>query len=121
MKKDGTVGRGTKHFSPGTKVYIGGEWHTCEGYWTCVVMGKPRRQKRLIQIYMRSDRLCNFRIKKVYDKRVIENMTRFERGCLRLGSSPSVHGGWDNTDESKKEIMEWVDCLNDLHFWDCCQ
>ena len=121
VRKDGTVGRGTKHFSPGTKGYIGSEWHICEGHWTFVVMGKPRRQRRLIQIYMRSDRLCNFRIKKVYDKRVIENMTRFERGCLRLGASPSVHGGWDNTDESKKEIMEWVNRLNDPHFWDCCR
>lgn len=121
VKKDGTVGSGTKHFSPGTKVYIGSTWHICDGYWTFVVMGKPRCQKRLIQIYMRSDRLCNFRIKKVYDKRVIENMTRFDRGCLRLGASPNVHSGWDNTDESKKEIMEWVDCLNDLHFWDRSQ
>ena len=121
VKKDGTEGRGTKHFSPGTKVCIGSKRHICDGYWTVVVMGKPCRQKKLIQIYMRSDRLCNFRIKKVYDKRVIENMTRFGRDCLRLGLSPDVHGGWDNTDESKKEIMEWVGCLNDLHFWDRCR
>ena len=39
-------------------------------------------------------------------------MTRFDRGMLRLGASPDVYGGWDNTDESKKEIEEWVELLN---------
>ena len=111
-RADGTVGRGTKHFSPGTKVYIGSEWHGGYDWWKFVVMGKPRHQRRLIQIYMDWDKLCNFRLKKVYDKRVIEHMTRFGRGELRLGASPKVYGGWDNTDKSKREIEEWVELLN---------
>lgn len=111
-RSDGTVGKGTKHFSPGTKIYIGSEWHGGYDWWKFVVMGKPRHQRRLIQIYMDWDKLCNFRLKKVYDKRVIEHMTRFDRGMLRLGSSPNVHSGWDNTDESKREIEEWVELLN---------
>lgn len=111
MRKDGTVGKGTKHFSPGTKIYVGSTWHGGYDWWKFVVMGKPRHQRRLIQIYMDWDKLCNFRLKKVYDKRVIEHMTRFDRGGLRLGASPEVHGGWDNTDESKKEIEEWVELL----------
>lgn len=110
-RKDGTVGKGTKHFSPGTKIYIGSTWHGSYGDLKFVVMGKPRHQRRLIQIYMGEDKLCNFRLKKVYDKRVIEHMTRFDRGMLRLGASPEVHGGWDNTDESKKEIEEWAELL----------
>lgn len=112
VRKDGTIGEGTKHFSPGTKIYIGSTWHSGYDGWKFVVMGKPRHQRRLIQIYMDSDKLCNFRLKKVYDKRVIEHMTRFDRGGLRLGASPESHGGWDNTDKSKKDIEEWVELLN---------
>lgn len=113
VKSDGTVGRGTRHFSPGTKVYVASERHIDDGYWNLVVMGKPRCQQRLIQIYMRSNRLCNYRLKKVYDKRVIESMTRYIRGHLRLGASPKVHSGWDNTDESKNEIEQWVTLLSE--------
>lgn len=108
---DGTIVKGTKHFSPGTKIYIGSTWHGGYDRWKFVVMGKPRHQRRLIQISMDWDKLCNFRLKRVYDKRVIEHMTRFDRGMLRLGASSKVHGGWDNTEESKKEIEEWVELL----------
>ena len=114
-RPDGTVGRGTRHFSPGTKIYVGSEWHGGYDWWRFVVMGKPRHQRRLIQIYLDWDKLCNFRLKRVYDKRVIEHMTRFRRGMLRLGSSPNVHSGWDDTDESKKEIEEWVELLNQAY------
>ena len=103
--------KGTKHFSPGTKIYIGSEWHGGWDDWTFVIMGKPRRQRRLIQIYMTHDKLCGFRLKKVYNKRVIERMTKFDRGMLRLSVSPNDHAGWDNTDESKEEIKKWIELL----------
>lgn len=111
-REDGTTGKGTKHFSPGTKIYIGSSYHGYLGCFRFIVMGKPRHQRRLIQIYIDSNKLCNFRLQKVYDKRVIEQMTRYDRGVLRLGASPKNYGGWDDTHESKKMIEEWVELLN---------
>jgi hypothetical protein len=67
------VRRGSKLFPPGAKLYcFPSQWG--DGYENIMVIGKPRRTGRLITIIMRSERIENWRVKKVYDKRVLERM-----------------------------------------------
>lgn len=111
---DKHVERGTKQFRPGAKVYVAHEWHcsTKDNGGTVIVIGKPRNQWRLIQMYMPRNRLTNFRSKKVYDRRALEMMTRLDRGGLVIGNSPSTSRWWGNTDEDKEAILEAADYYN---------
>jgi hypothetical protein len=94
---DKEIKHGTKHFAPGTKVYcFPVQWG--DGYESIVVMGKPRKKFGLIQVVIRRKYVCNFRLKKVYDKEVIREM---------------YHGyGWNNTEETKQEIIDFAKYLN---------
>ena len=89
---------GTKHFSGGTKVYcFPAYWG--DGYENIHVIGKPRKSHKLILIVIKSELIENFRLKQIYDKRVIEEMY-----C-------GGWGGWDNSEKSKNEINEMLEWL----------
>ncbi|CAL2059974.1 hypothetical protein [Tenacibaculum sp. 190524A05c] len=68
MQKE--IKRGTKQFGPGTKVYclpeFGGMAHE-----DIVVLGKPRKQRKLIRLIMNTNRIKNFRLQKVYKPKLI--------------------------------------------------
>ncbi|WP_378183825.1 hypothetical protein [Aquimarina sp. SS2-1] len=63
------VRRGTKQFRPGAKVYcmpeFGGMAHE-----EIRVIGKPRKQNRLINIVMKTKKIKNFRVQKVYNPKI---------------------------------------------------
>ena len=63
------IKKGSKQFPPGAKVYcmpeFGGTAHE-----SIRVIGKPRKQKRLITIVMRTKLIKNFRIQKVYHPKI---------------------------------------------------
>lgn len=67
MEKE--IRRGAKQFRPGAKVYcmpeFGGVAHE-----EIRVIGKPRKQHRLINIIMKSNKIKNFRIQKVYHPKI---------------------------------------------------
>ncbi|WP_299611172.1 hypothetical protein [uncultured Aquimarina sp.] len=67
MEKE--VRRGTKQFRPGAKVYcmpeFGGMAHE-----EIRVIGKPRKQNRLINIVMKTKKIKNFRVQKVYSPKI---------------------------------------------------
>ncbi len=67
MEKE--IRRGTKQFRPGAKVYcmpeFGGVAHE-----EIRVIGKPRKQSRLINIIMKSNKIKNFRVQKVYNPKI---------------------------------------------------
>lgn len=111
---DKHVERGTKQFRPGAKVFVAHEWYCSakDNGGTVVVIGKPRNQWRLIQMYMLRNRLTNIRLKKVYDRRALEMMTRLDRGGLTIGNSPSTSRWWGNTDEDKEAILRAADSYN---------
>ena len=94
------IRHGSKQFSGGTKVYCYPS-HWGDGYENIHVIGKPRKSRNLIMIVIKRKLIENFRLKKVYDKRVIEEMF-----C------GSWHG-WDNTDESRDYINKMLTWLND--------
>ena len=93
------IRQGSKHFSGGTKIYCFPS-HWGDGYENIHVMGKPRKSRNLIMIVLKRELIENFRLKQIYDKRVIEEMY-----C-------GGWHGWDNTEESKQNIEQMVSWLN---------
>ena len=63
---------GTKHFSPGTKVYII-DWYpgTCEDI---IVVGLSRKPKRFIKVVIRADWVENLRIKLCYHPAALDKI-----------------------------------------------
>jgi hypothetical protein len=63
------IKKGSKQFRPGAKVYcmpeFGGMAHE-----SIRVYGKPRKQKRLINIVIKTRLIKNFRIQKVYNPKI---------------------------------------------------
>lgn len=89
--EDHEIQYGTKHFSPGTKVYIAPhQWG--DGGENLVVLGVPKNKKGLIECVIRSDYICNFRLKKIYPSAVLKRMNE------------SKYYWWGNDDE-------WRDCI----------
>ena len=88
---------GTKHFAPGAKVICyPAIWG--DGYESIYVIGKPRKTFKLIKVIMRREYIKNFRLKKIYDKRIINEMYH--------------NGGWNNSIKTKEEIIEMARYLN---------
>ena len=96
------IKKGNKQFRPGAKVYcvpqFGGVAHE-----VIRVLGKPRKQKRLINIIIDTKLIANFRIQKVYSQYILSE----------LGSYPFY---WDSRSSKSelKELNRMVDYLNTL-------
>lgn len=82
---------GTKHFSPNAKVYCMPEGY--QGNEFVKVIGRHRRSGRLIYIVMPSKLITNFRLKKVYDPKV-----------LAFIKSNKIHS-WSHRLEAKSRIL----------------
>lgn len=90
------IKRGTKHFSPGTKVYcFPPQWG--DGYDKIRVIGRPRKTSRFIKVIMNSGLITNWRIQKVYSRYIKREMIK--------------NGGWDDSDECKDRIEVLVTSL----------
>ncbi|MDD4200653.1 MAG: hypothetical protein PHS19_04610, partial [Eubacteriales bacterium] len=99
------IRQGTKHFSPGTKVYIA-PIHWGDGYEKVYVIGKPRGRRNLIQKVMSRSKIVNFRAQKVYSPVVLKMMQKSEIGW------------WDNDEETLDYLNELAGALNDKTFKD---
>ena len=102
--KDKRVIHGTRHFSPGTKVYcFPAQWG--DGYEKIAVLGKHRGSKGLIRIVMSRKLVKNFRCQKVYSPNVIRRMYGTPDG--RKSFVP-----WGNSDDDHARIMGMCQWLN---------
>ncbi len=91
---------GTKHFSPGTKVFCCRSF--CgDGYENIVVIGKQRKSPKYIELIMSRFLIENFRLQKVY-KPLILNKMAVSKKCTY----------WDNNDEDRKTIISMLTWLN---------
>ena len=99
--EDKEIRRGTKHFAPGAKVYClyrlgwGGM-----GYESMVVMGKPRKQGRLIKITVRTKYIRNFRLKKITNRKVMEAMSGYYNA--------------EKAEETRAEILRFAEWFNGM-------
>jgi hypothetical protein len=91
------IKNGTKHFSPGTKVYCYPPlWG--DGYEKIKVIGRHRKSKRLITIVMRSNSIEKWRVKKVFAPIIISEMRN--------------NRGWANTERDRADIEKIIEGLN---------
>lgn len=95
------IRKGTKHFSPGTKVYLSC-CHWGDGYENINVIGKPRHSRKYIAIIMRREYIDNFRMQKIYKPSVLTRM-KIDKGW---------GGFWNNSEESRLEIIRYLSFLN---------
>jgi hypothetical protein len=64
---------GTKHFSGGTKVYcLPAQWG--DGYDKITVIGRHRGSKQFESMIIRSDWVCNWRAKVIYNPEIIRRI-----------------------------------------------
>ena len=93
------IKHGTKHFSPGTKVYCA-PCHWGDGYEQIVIIGKHRGSSKYIEIIMPRKYIEHFRCQKVFKPVVLKLMNN------------SRWGFWDNSDSTKEWITKLADGLN---------
>lgn len=107
----GTSVPGSRHFAPGTKV-----WVASRIYWDLSserrkVVGIPKYCDHLVAVIMRDDYLTDFRLERIEDPDVVRALMTgrtqewFERGtCLT--------GIWSQSDKDRREIEELAEYLN---------
>lgn len=87
--------RGTKQFSPGTKVFLApAAWG--DGYENVVVIGMPRGCRHYIEVITHSEYIENLRLQKVYKPAVLKRM------CS------SAYRWWGNLNADRDEIAEYL-------------
>lgn len=102
--EDHTIVHGTRHFSPGTKVYcLPSQWG--DGYEQIAVMGKHRGQRGLIKIVMKRELIHNFRCQKVFSPYVIKRM-------YEPSKNEHKFRGWGQSDEEHETILSMAEWLN---------
>ena len=107
---------GTKHFAPGTRVYVYLPRWSWDGAYP--VVGKKKGTHQLIRKVMCEADLENFRVKRVYSPTIISWMVgkRSER-ILNYSDKEKRFGdcfkGWGNTPEDRKEIEQLARWLNE--------
>ena len=102
--EDHTIVHGTRHFSPGTKVYcLPVQWG--DGYEKIAVLGKHRGSRGLIRIVMSRELIHNFRCQKVFSPYVIKRMyTRSNHGMN--------FKGWGQSEAEHETILSLLPWLN---------
>jgi len=64
---------GTKHFTPGTKVYcLPPQWG--DGYEKTIAVGICRKSRRWITVVMATEHITNWRVKSVYQPAVLRRL-----------------------------------------------
>jgi hypothetical protein len=67
------LGSGTKHFSGGTKVYcLPAQWG--DGYDRIIVIGRHHGSKQFVSMIIRSEWVCNWRAKVIYNPEIIRRI-----------------------------------------------
>ena len=90
--------RGTRHFSPGTKIFcLPAQWG--DGYDQIVVIGRHRGSKHFVTMIISSDWVTNWRAKIVYDLAVLERLATIEQEQGR--------SNW----KTKEEVDQYVESL----------
>ncbi|PJM74404.1 hypothetical protein [Bifidobacterium simiarum] len=104
--QDHHIENGTKIFSPGTKVYVSSIWRdsSFDHGGVLRVIGKPRKQWRLAIVYIRRDRLTNFRARKVFDPKALRCMARDEGQDRPRPGRFSIW--WGKDEEARKRVEE---------------
>jgi hypothetical protein len=87
------IRRGTKHFTPGTKVYcLPPQWG--DGYEKVVAVGICRKSRRWITVVMSRDLIKNWRAKRVYQPAALRRLREGYKGFKAQWKSQKEVEGW---------------------------
>lgn len=107
------VVHGTRHFAPGTKVWL----HPVNWDERVGVIGIPRYSNKLTRVVMDVRKLEEFEIEKVRNNEILAALAYPYRSWPFSRFSPlSVgRGSWDNSDESRDRILQHIEWLRSLN------
>ena len=90
---------GVDHFPEGTRVYIApAQW--LDGFKNVVVIGRSQYENKFIEAIIPSKNIENYRVKKEYDPKVLELMSK------------SQYEWWNDTNEDYVTIDIFSQCMN---------
>ena len=110
--EDHRLVHGTRHFAPGTKVYL----HPPNWDERVAAIGAPRYSEKRTCVVMDVRKLEGFALEKVSDREIVTAM-RYKSRAWYFNRFADVYvgrGSWDNTDESKSEIEDCIEWLSSL-------
>lgn len=95
---DHEIRKGTKHFAPGTKVFL-----SKYGYDNGIpVIGHPRHGKNYITVFVKYNQIENHRLQKVYKPEILKIMSKDQ----------NLASFYDNTETSRWDIIKRLDWMN---------
>ena len=101
---------GTRHFAPGTKVYLE------DPHWDdrAAAIDVPRYSGKRVRVVVSLDKLEDFAVEKVSDPEIISAIHHSYQAWPYTSMAPSERGGipWDESDESREHIEGLVEGLN---------
>src|SRR5262249_6465854 len=93
--------KGTKHFSPGTKIYaFPAQWG--DGYERIVVVGRHRGSKDFVTMVIKADWVTNWRAKVVHNPEVLR---RLQEGVCRFWEPQNCKG--------EREVKKYLKSLQE--------
>jgi hypothetical protein len=93
--------RGTKHFSPGTKIYaFPAQWG--DGYERIIVVGRHRGSKAFVTLVIKADWVTKWRAKVVYNPEVLR---RLQEGVCRFWEPQNWRG--------EREVKKYLKSLQE--------
>lgn len=112
LGEDHRVVRGTRHFAPGTKVWL----HVPNWDERVGAIGVPRYSDKLIRVVMDVKKLEGFDVEMVHDREILAALAHPYRtqpftGLARIEVG---RGTWDATDDGKERILRCIKWLEQL-------
>lgn len=104
--EDKRLVRGTRHFRPGTKVFL----HPPNWEDRVAAIGIPRYTNKYVRIVMSVRKLEHFSLEKVSDPELVAALQYPHSGWpfVRMAPSQVGRGVWDQSDESKQRIEDEI-------------
>ena len=118
MKDENTIGEdhhivhGTRHFAPGTKVWL----HAPNWLGRVGAIGVPRYSSNLVRVVMDVRKLENFGVEMVHDKEILAGLAYPYRAWpfTKLAPIGTFGDPWNESDESRETILGYIDWLEEL-------
>ena len=110
--KDKRVVHGTRHFSPGTKVFL----HPPNWDERVAAIGIPRYTDKYIRVVMDVRKLEHFALEKVSDPEIVTALQNPGNIWMFTHMAPTSvgRGYWDQSEESRQEIQNAINWLSYL-------
>lgn len=111
LGEDHRIVHGTRHFAPGTKV-----WLHPPNYWDgrAGAIGIPRYSNKLTRVILDTKKLKGFRAEKVYNKEILTALAYSYEPWPFCRFAPVMAGGgnWGPQETSRERILKTIEQLN---------